>query len=86
MVLFLGVFITLTGPRLLSILMAMVDPLIQTLQRATISGSGPQCSEGKGQAKAGLMPIHEATSEETSKMLLWNTGHTQSSVWNMGST
>lgn len=46
----------------------------------------PLCSEGKkGQAKTGLIPIHEATSEETSKMLLWNTGHTQSSVWNMGS-
>lgn len=56
------------------------DPAKSYYQRAT-----PLVLRGDGTGQDGLTPIHETTSEETSKMSLWNTGHTQSSVWNTGS-
>lgn len=54
--------------------MAVVDPLVKTLQRTTVRGPASQCLERKGRAKTGgsLIPVHEATSEETSQMLPWN--------------
>jgi hypothetical protein len=78
------VFLTrglLAGPCLLSILVSVVDPLVQALKEATMRGTAMTLSGSgkKGQARdktsilpsLGFEPVHDTTSGKASRMSLW---------------